>query len=476
MDYRDLLDVNLAKLGTAVETWKQTVKHLETLARDSRDGLKVKSDTARWAGINASVTREFVDKTIKECNDLHSEARSIYNVLSDAYQELTDLQHKAKLLEEQAREHAFAIVPGEHGSVKVMPVMCTADGKEGDTKAKQEMQWYADTLTDLVRHAGEIDAAVVRALTRSHGNDPYNAGHATYTSLDEDMLPRAQKLAALGEDADSQQRAELRRLWGSLSPHARATLWLQHKEDLINAGILATTVKQVSPDDGSGQYAVDKPTARDYWILAEAKGMSTLGDFISYTDAARNMDHYLRGTGTTLNLDVDRMMHDDDTLRNMTKKAILDHQDEWRKEALHAYQQAGGRPVAIPVETPGIGYTHSDRNWYLAVGSAQTNTTGVITVVPGTDGRPKVSLDYQVNVWDRYNWDPGKATPIGPTTVTDADMARLHRTGLAKEFDMRGSGTVQHYDLGTETGDLPDPPVSGRDGTRMDIGRNGDAR
>ncbi|GAA3219519.1 hypothetical protein GCM10020256_24620 [Streptomyces thermocoprophilus] len=109
------------------------------------------------------------------------------------------------------------------------------------------------------------------------------------------------------------------------------------------------------------------------------------------------------------------------------------------------------------METPGIGYTHSDRNWYLAVGSAQTNTTGVITVVPGTDGRPKVSLDYQVNVWDRYNWDPGKATPIGPTTVTDADMARLHRTGLAKEFDMRGSGTVQHYDLGTETGDLPDP-------------------
>jgi hypothetical protein len=253
-------------------------------------------------------------------------------------------------------------------------------------------------------------------------------------------------------------------------------LWLQHKEDLINAGILAATVKQISPDDGSGQYALEKPTAHDYWIFAEAKGMSTMGDFISYTDAARNMDHYLRGTGTTLDLDVDRMMHDDTALRDVAKRSILDHQDEWRKEAMHAYQQAGGRPVAIPVETPGIGYTHTDRNWYLAVGSARTNTTGVITVVPGADGKPKISLDYQVNVWDRYNWDPGKATPIGPTTVTDADMARLHRTGLAREYDMRGSGTVQQYNLGVGTGQLPDPADPGRDGTRMDIGRNGDAR
>ncbi|MFE2559194.1 hypothetical protein ACFXGT_24825 [Streptomyces sp. NPDC059352] len=103
-------------------------------------------------------------------------------------------------------------------------------------------------------------------------------------------------------------------------------------------------------------------------------------------------------------------------------------------------------------------------------------TTGVVTAVPGPDGKPQVSIDYQVNVWDRYNWDPGKATPIGPTTVTDADMARMHTTGQAREFDMRGSSSVQQHDL-TSGGAWPDPKEPGReDGTRTDIGRNGDAR
>lgn len=32
-----------------------------------------------------------------------------------------------------------------------------------------------------------------------------------------------------------------------------------------------------------------------------------------------------------------------------------------------------------------------DRNWYLAIGCAMTNTTGVVTAVPGPDGKPQVS-------------------------------------------------------------------------------------
>ncbi|MFB7271418.1 hypothetical protein [Streptomyces sp. NPDC056244] len=111
--------------------------------------------------------------------------------------------------------------------------------------------------------------------------------------------------------------------------------------------------------------------------------------------------------------------------------------------------------------------------WYADTLTGMTNTTGAVTVVPGADGRPQVTLDYQVNVWDRYNWDAGKATPIGPTTVTDADMARLHTTGLAREFDMRGSGSTQHLQLGSEPAQLPDPPDPGREGTRQDPGREG---
>lgn len=481
--YSDLIELDLSKLNTAITDWKTVVDELAKLKTDVRDSLVKKSDGARWQGVNATVTKDFVRSAAKEFGDLHAEAQSIHSVLADAHTELAQIQKRAKSLSDEARkgsqnrrpepDPSLLVVDGGNGTVKVMEAMCTPEGTSQRTK--DMMQWYADTLTGLVAHAAEVDAAAGRALKKSHGGDPYNAGHASYTSLDEDQLPRATKLASLGEDANEKQRAELRRLWQSLSPEARAQMWAQQKGDLLAAGLFTPQIKRVSADRGAGPYDIESPGAREYWIQMQATGMSNAGDFIGNTDAALHMDHYLRGLGTTLDLDVDRMLTDDAGLKQTAEYAIADEQEKWRQQALDEFEKSGGNPVTIPVETSPQSYTHTDRNWYLAVGSGMTNTTGVVTVVPGDDGKPRVSLDYQVNVWDRYNWDPGKNTPIGPTDVTDADMARLHTTGLAREFDMRGSGSVQHHDL-SSNGSLPDPVDPGRDGTRTDIGRNGDAR
>ncbi|RYJ20087.1 hypothetical protein CU044_7418 [Streptomyces sp. L-9-10] len=471
MDYDDLLHVDLGKLSTAVSDWKTVFQDLERLADNARDGMKAASDEARWQGANATVTRAFVGKTAKEFDDLRREAKSVWSVMNDAHSELLGLQRRAKDLTAEAGRAGFLVTRGQDGRVKVMEALCTPEGS-GQKKLDQ-MQWYADTLTDIVSHAGEIDEATSRALRASHGGNPDNPGHGTYTSLDEDMFPRAVGLARLGNDAEPAQRQELRRLWASLSPEARARLWSQHKDGLLDADIFAPQVRRVAADDGAGPYDVEDPGWSDRWIHAQAGMMTDAGDFIGNTDASRNMNHYLEGSGDTLNLDVDRMLTDDETLRLTAETSVAAHQDRWRQQALEAFEQSGGKPVTIPVETPALGYTHSDRNWYLAVGSGMSNTTGAVTVVPGADGRPQVALDYQVNVWDRYNWDPGKSTPIGPTTITDADMARLHTTGLAREFDMRGSGSTQHVELGSGPAPLPDPPDPGRDGERTDPGREG---
>ena len=481
--YSDLIALDLGKLNAAVTDWKTMVGELAKLKDDARDGLLKKSEQARWEGVDASVTREFVRKTVKEFDDLHMEAQSVHNVLADAHTELSHIQKRARDLTDEARrgnpnrspepDPPLLVTDGGNGTVRVMEAVC--DVKGTSQRTKDRVRWYADTLTGLVAHAAEVDAAVTRALKRSHGGDPHNAGHAGYTSLDEDQLPRAMKLASLGDDADNRQRAELRRLWQSLSPEARAQLWTKHKDDLLAAGILTPQAMRVSTDRGAGTYDTESPAARDHWTQVQATAMSNTGDFIGHVDAARHMDHYLRGLGTSLHLDVDRMLTDDPKLQATVERSIAREEGEWRQRALEAFEKSGGRPVAIPVETPPKGYTHEDRNWYLAVGSGMTNATGVVTVTPGDNGEPRVSLDYQVNVWDRYNWDPGKKTPIGPTEVTDADMARLHVTGLAREFDMRGSGSVQHHDLSSSSS-LPDPVDPGRDGKRTDIGRNGDAR
>ncbi|GHF45761.1 hypothetical protein GCM10010218_28710 [Streptomyces mashuensis] len=474
MNYGDLMQVDLGKLGTAVSDWKKVTEALEKLARQARDGLKAKADGAAWAGANATVTKGFVGKTVVEVEDLHHEAESIWRVVQDAHTELTGLQRRAKALTKDAGEDGFVVMEGQGGAIRVTEAVCTV--KPTEEKNKEKMQWYAETLADLVRHAAEVDAAATRALQASHGNDPYNAGHARYTSLDEDMLPRALNLAAKGGHASKEQKGELRRLWESLSPEARAKLWEKQRKGLLEAGVLAPRIMRVRPDEGAGAYDVESPGKHDYWVLAQANAMSVGGDFKGYTDAARNMDHYLRGTGTPIELDVDRMLTDDQALRACAQGTLAENAAEWRQKGLEEFEKSGGRPVVIPVESERGKYKHRDLNWFYAVGSANANTTGVVTVVPGEDGKPKVSLDYQVNVWDRYNWDPGKSTKVGPTTMTDADMARLHTTGLAKEYDMRGSGSLQHYDLGNP-GALPSPPADpGRDGTRTDIARNGDAR
>jgi hypothetical protein len=84
----------------------------------------------------------------------------------------------------------------------------------------------------------------------------------------------------------------------------------------------------------------------------------------------------------------------------------------------------------------------------------------------------ELTLDYQANVWDRYNWDAGKSTNFpGGVVIPDSEMGRLHKTGLAQEFDMRGNSSTYTYDLNSESPSAVTPPEQGREGSRGDVSR-----
>ncbi|WP_229833689.1 hypothetical protein [Streptomyces xantholiticus] len=176
-----------------------------------------------------------------------------------------------------------------------------------------------------------------------------------------------------------------------------------------------------------------------------------------------------------MDLDVDRMLHDDGALRsNVENMHITPNKDKWREEALAEFNKAGGdKPVVIPVESGSFGGTFTpDTDWYNAVGSHQQNVSGLVTVKPGEAGKPEVSLEYQVNVWDRYNWNKGKsATFPGGIVIEDADMGRLHTVGIAQEFDMRGSSSTFTHDLNGSAGPAVEPSDPGREGGRGDVSR-----
>ncbi|MGK5631459.1 hypothetical protein [Streptomyces sp. URMC 123] len=471
--YTDLITLDLGKLNTAVGHWKAMVDKLAQLKTEVKDGLVKKSEAARWQGANATVTKEFVRSTAKEFGDLHAEAQSIHNVLKDAHAELLEIQKRAKALTEEAAngdpshtpepDPSLLVLDGGNGTVKVIEAMCTAEGTSQRTK--DLMRWYADTIAGLVSHAAEVDAAVTRALKSSHGGDPHNAGHASYTSLDEDQLPRAMKLASLGDDANAKQRAELRRLWESLSPEARAELWKAHRNDLLDAGLLKPTVKKAAPDRGSGPYRSEDYTWGDIVTNRKMRILVEGADWTGSTDAARHMAHYMESSGKPMELPVDKMMKDDEDFKAHIDSQIDSERKKWHKQALEEFKKSGGRPVAIPVETENEDYSFNQDthpNWFYAVGSTRSNVTGVVTVVPDAQGNPKVSLDYQANAWDRYNWDIGKGVDIYGVEIPDGDMARQHRVGFAREFDVAGSSSVKHYELGGTSPNMEPLPGPGR--------------
>jgi hypothetical protein len=208
--YMDLIEVDLGKLGTAVSDWKSAVDKLKTAADNAREGMQAKSDKARWAGVNATVTRGFVTKTTKEIADLHTEADSIYRVLNDAHTELASLQNQIRTAVQTDAPHLGVRVE-DIGDGKVR---CYFQHVRGDTDertqdqldAKQELE---SRINRLIAHAAEIDASVARALRRSHGGDPHNAGHSSYESLDDAQAERATELAKLGPKMTDRQFTEL---------------------------------------------------------------------------------------------------------------------------------------------------------------------------------------------------------------------------------------------------------------------------
>ncbi|MDQ0959458.1 hypothetical protein QFZ66_003336 [Streptomyces sp. B4I13] len=210
LTYTDLVEVDLGKLGSAVSDWKKSVDMLKTAAENARTGMQAKSDKARWAGVNATVTREFVTKTAKEISDLHVEADSIHTVLVDGHTELVALQKKIRTaVQQDAPNLGVRVEDIGEGKVRCFFPHVRGDADERTQEQLDAKQELEDRVNRLVAHASEIDASLARALAKSHGGDKHNAGHASYGSLDDAQAERAVELAKLGPKMTDKQYMEL---------------------------------------------------------------------------------------------------------------------------------------------------------------------------------------------------------------------------------------------------------------------------
>lgn len=205
-------------------------------------------------------------------------------------------------------------------------------------------------------------------------------------------------------------------------------------------------------DAGAGEHGSENPSLADRGtdFAAEAAANALAG---KWPAASRNLLHFLGNSGEPLEQDVNGML---DEIPEFASQVEADRTALGLLAVRQAREQGVTGPVTFPLNTgwQGYGYNppYQNRNWFYALGGWQYNLTGQVTVYPPTTpgGKWTYRVSSRVNIRDQYNWDGGKSTQIGPFTVTDEQLARLHRVGLAQEFTAYGRS-----DMTTVEGSAP---------------------
>ncbi|RSS76929.1 hypothetical protein EF918_22300 [Streptomyces sp. WAC06614] len=200
LTFENVMDAPLDKLNTAVQDWGAMVKKLDELADSARTVMKARSDKADWSGVNADVTKPFVEKTAKEFDDAAKEAKGVHQLLSDGYTTIKAAKDALKkIVDEEAPKAGFRVDAA--GKVTAVPMdpkteyAARHDPDYAEWKRKQEEDrkaWQA-RIDRLVEDAQDADDSLARAL-RANVTDDHNFSGPKYTTLDAEQADRAAEL------------------------------------------------------------------------------------------------------------------------------------------------------------------------------------------------------------------------------------------------------------------------------------------
>lgn len=236
-------------------------------------------------------------------------------------------------------------------------------------------------------------------------------------------------------------------------------------------------------DPGAGEFDSEAAGVGDHLTEAKFAQIADAAEALGYEDAARHMRHYLGASGDELAVSPEQMLGDMPEFEQQVARDLATFLHEVQQQAGARY---AGEPVTFAVQGEWGSFDANgvDDNWFYALGGFRYSTTARVTVTPPTVAGqpPTVTVEYQLHIVDRYNWDTGKAVNIGPFTISDEELGELHRKGLAQEFEVRGTSDVVTVEVPLDP-DAPPPPEGGvplpgnegrdeREGERTDPGRD----
>ncbi|MFD0625017.1 hypothetical protein ACFQ2K_21925 [Streptomyces sanglieri] len=219
LTFDDVVNAPVGKLKEAADDWSEMVTKLEKLADDARQGMKAKSDKARWQGVNSDVTKPFIGKTAKEFEDAGAQAKGIKLLLADAHTSF------------KTAKDALVRIRDEEGPAAGIHV--DAKGKvtprrdlESDIAARHD-PYYSEALRKqndavsswqrkidrIVEDCSDADESLKRALA-ANVKDDHNFTAPKYKSLDAEQVDRALGLMkkVTGDGGTARNVAALREL------------------------------------------------------------------------------------------------------------------------------------------------------------------------------------------------------------------------------------------------------------------------
>ncbi|MFE9678620.1 hypothetical protein ACFYO5_31680 [Streptomyces sp. NPDC006259] len=206
MDLDALRYGDFSKLGEAVTDWEQMTKKLADLQKDAESNLKAKADKAKWAGVNATVTREFIAKTAAEFADAHTQAESITKILSDTRDELIGFRSQLDdAISRGAQQHLTVVDTGE-GTFTVTSNTRSDWASDPSGKTSATDQKSVDSLRNeiqaILSKATQSDNSAAKVLRLLVDHAKYGFADASYADRDSaaKAVAAAEQLAKLARD------------------------------------------------------------------------------------------------------------------------------------------------------------------------------------------------------------------------------------------------------------------------------------
>ncbi|MFD5770786.1 hypothetical protein ACFWIN_33835 [Streptomyces sp. NPDC127049] len=216
MDLEALRHGNFASLGTAIDDWSKVVGYLKGYDKDAREDLKAKADRAKWSGLNAAVSRQFISRTAGEFTDALAQATSIRDILKDTRDELVKYRDELNRAIDRGWDKKLSVVGEQGGGFRVF--VGVHPEPPGSEQAVKELR---DELQRILTKATTSDSTAAQVLRAIAEQADYGFSGVSYKDRDSaaEAMQRADDLAKLAKDPEKMSEAELREFNDTLAKY-----------------------------------------------------------------------------------------------------------------------------------------------------------------------------------------------------------------------------------------------------------------